>query len=55
MQFNIVKAHQIPERMDMHLADALGIVAGFGKFTRHRVRIAESNEILLADAPVFFL
>ena len=55
MQFNIVKAHKIAQRMHMHFSHTLGVIAGLCQFTGHGMGIIEIYQILIAYTAVFFL
>ena len=55
MKFDMMKSHQVPQRVHMHLSDALGIIPRLGQFPGHRVGIAEFYPIHVPDPPVLFL
>ena len=55
VQVDIVKSQVVPQWMDMHLADTLRIVSGFGELTRHRVGIVPWDIVLISDPSVMAL
>ena len=50
MQSHIVKAQVVAQRMDVHFADALGIVARLAQFPGQRVGVLPRDQIFVANA-----